>query len=164
MIGGLAASVLGRPRVTHDIDVLAALDEDAWDGFVRRGSEWGFIPRIPDCVAFARKSRVLLVHHEPTTIDVDIVCAGLPFEQEVIDRARPCDVGGMQIHFPIPEDLIVMKAVAGRTRDLSDIEAVCDANPEIDWNHVCHWTRQFADALDMPEIVEIVESFRDRRE
>ena len=30
VIGGVAASVLGRPRLTRDIDVLAIVSEDAW--------------------------------------------------------------------------------------------------------------------------------------
>jgi hypothetical protein len=30
IIGGVAASVLGRPRLTRDIDALAILPKDAW--------------------------------------------------------------------------------------------------------------------------------------
>jgi hypothetical protein len=39
VIGGLAASLLGRPRLTRDVDVLVVVDEGRWAGFLATGAE-----------------------------------------------------------------------------------------------------------------------------
>jgi len=63
VIGGVAASLLGRPRVTRDIDALVLLDESEWEAFLAKGAMFGFVPRLSDALTFARQSRVLLVRH-----------------------------------------------------------------------------------------------------
>jgi hypothetical protein len=67
--------LLGSPRFTHDVDALILLDEKLWDAFLAVGARFGFVPRISDPAAFARRSRVFLLHHQPTSIDVDIALA-----------------------------------------------------------------------------------------
>ena len=69
IIGGVAASVLGRPRLTEDIDVLVILDRYEWAQFLEAGREFEFAPRIDDALDFAETSRVLLVPHQPSGID-----------------------------------------------------------------------------------------------
>jgi len=79
VIGGLAASLLGRPRLTRDVDVLVVVDEGRWAGFLATGAKYGFVPRQRDTLAFAQQSRVLLVRHEPSGLDADVVFGSLPF-------------------------------------------------------------------------------------
>ena len=55
IIGGVAASLLGRPRFTQDVDALISLEENLWEKFLRAGARFGFAPRITDPAAFARK-------------------------------------------------------------------------------------------------------------
>ena len=47
-----------------------------------------------------------------------------------------------------------MKAVAHRTRDLADIEAVLEAYPKLDFKRIRKWVKEFAEVLEMPEIYE----------
>ncbi len=49
--------------------------------------------------------------------------------------------------------MIIMKAVAHRPRDMADIEGIVAAHPEFDASRVRHWLTQFADLLEMPEIL-----------
>jgi hypothetical protein len=46
VIGGVAASLRGKPRLTNDVDALV-LEADA-ETLLRSGSEFGFEPRIAD--------------------------------------------------------------------------------------------------------------------
>lgn len=158
IIGGVAASLLGRPRLTRDVDALVILEEADWDDFLSLGRSFGFKPRRLDAVAFARKTRVLLVHHEPSGIDADIVFGTLSFEKEAVARAAWVDVGKVRIPLLSPEDLIIMKAVARRARDLADIESVRDAHPKLDLRRVRRWVREFSKALEMPGILKDLES------
>ncbi len=158
VIGGVAASLLGRPRLTRDVDAMVLLDEGKWADFLAAGGAFGFKPRLHDALAFAKKARVLLVRHEPSGIDADVAFGNLPFEEEAIARASWAEIGGIRISLPAPEDLIIMKAVAHRPRDLSDIEALLDAHPKLDTRRIKRWVREFSSALDMPEIMNDMEA------
>ena len=163
IIGGVAASLLGRPRLTRDVDALVLLEEREWETFLSRGAGYGFIPRISDSLPFARKARIFLVHHKSSAIDVDIAVGDLPFEREAISRGLRLDIGGLKLPLPRAEDLIVMKAVAHRPRDLVDIEAVLDAHPRLDLRRIRRWVREFSAALDMPDILKDLENILRRR-
>ena len=163
IIGGVAASLLGRPRVTRDVDVLVFLESEAWADFLSLGARFGFKPRRPDATQFAHRVHVLLVHHQPSRVDVDIVFGSLPFEKELVARAKWINIGGVRIPLPLPEDLIVMKAVAHRPRDMADIESVLDAHPKLNIRRILRWAREFSSALDMPEILSDLEDILARR-
>lgn len=164
VIGGVAASLLGRPRVTRDVDAVVLLDEGRWSKFLATGARFGFTPRLSDTLAFAQKARVLLVRHEPSGIDVDVAFGALPFEEEAIARAIWIDLGGdVRLPLPAPEDLIIMKAVAHRPRDLADIESVLDVHPKLDLRRVRRWVREFSAALEMPDILNDLETILTQR-
>jgi hypothetical protein len=159
LIGGVAASILGRPRMTRDVDALVWIaHEREWKVFLAGARAQGLAPRIEDALAFAVRSRVLLLRHVPSGIDVDISLAGLPFEEEAIARAVPVKLGRISVPLPRPEDLIVMKAVAHRPRDAADIEGILDAHPDIDRAYARRWVGEFASALEAPELVTDLEA------
>ncbi len=157
IIGGVAASLLGRPRVTGDIDVLVLVDDDAWEDFLAAGAAYGIRPRRADAIAFARRNRVLLLRHAPSGIDVDLSMGLLPFEEELIARTRRRRVGGITVPIPTPEDLVVMKAIAHRARDLGDIEGIIAVHRHLDTARIRRLVREFAEILEAPEIVADLE-------
>lgn len=163
IIGGVAASILGRPRVTHDVDALVLLDEEHWEDFLISGKKFRFVPRLTDALAFARKSRVLLVRHKLSGIDVDITFGSLPFEKKAIRQMVWANVKGIRLPLPRPEDLIIMKAIAHRTRDLADIESILDTHAKLNLQRIRRWVREFSTAINMPEILEDLERILGRR-
>lgn len=163
IVGGVAASILGRPRATADIDVAVLLGSGRWGEFLQAAHGRGFIPRLSDPLAFARDARVLLLRHASTETNVDLILAALPFEQEMIARGRAIEIAGVSVRLPTPEDLLVTKAVAHRARDVADIDAVLDANPGLDLRRVRRWVRAFAQALDEPALIDDFETHLRRR-
>lgn len=163
IVGGVAASILGRPRTTRDVDACVRLPEGEWAAFLEAGRAHGFVPRRADALAFARRSRVLLVRHEPTAIDADLMLAEVPLEIEMLGRAVPRRAGGLRIPLPTPEDLVVMKALANRSHDLADIEAVLDANPKMDVAAALRRVRALSRSLEMPVILRDFESVLRKR-
>jgi hypothetical protein len=162
-VGGLAVSLLARPRATQDIDVVVWLGERPWESFIRAGQEYGFEGRISDTLEFAARSRVILLRHAASGISVDVSCGALPFELEMIERARMLQAGGVEVKVPTPEDLLVMKAVALRAKDLDDIETLLRAHKDLDLDRVRHWAGEFAAALESPEILSNLERLLARR-
>ncbi|OGI51981.1 MAG: hypothetical protein A3E57_08885 [Candidatus Muproteobacteria bacterium RIFCSPHIGHO2_12_FULL_60_33] len=165
VVGGVAASLIGRPRLTHDVDALVMADESRWQDLLERGAPFGFRPRLTDALAFAARTRALLMRHEPTGVDVDIMFGALRFEEEAVAHRSFVSVAGVALPLPTPEDLIVMKAVAHRPRDLTDIEAILDVHPGLDVERVRRWVREFARAAAMPEIWDDLQRLlKDREE
>ena len=72
VVGGVAASLHGRPRVTKDVDFVALADEDQWPSLVSHAATYALEPRAHDTLEFARITRVLLMRHQPSRIEIDV--------------------------------------------------------------------------------------------
>jgi len=163
VVGGVAASFLGRPRFTQDIDALAILSETEWETAIAVAAVYGIEPRIDDPVEFARRSRVLLLRHKESAIDIDVILGGLSFEEDAVVQGRTYSVEGVNVRLPRVEDLLIMKAVAHRPRDMQDIEGLLDAHPDTDVRSVREWVREFAAATAMSELIEDFDRLLARR-
>lgn len=58
---------------------------------------------------------------------VDVVLAGPGLEDQFFDRVESRDVDGVPVRLASPEDIIVMKVLAGRPKDVDDVTAVVAA-------------------------------------
>ncbi|WP_437910798.1 hypothetical protein WME95_24220 [Sorangium sp. So ce327] len=73
IIGGVAVSILSKPRTTRDVDVVAWLpNHSEWPVFLADGERHGIVPRIPDALGFALNSRVLLLRHDRSGVPIDL--------------------------------------------------------------------------------------------
>jgi hypothetical protein len=122
VIGGLAVQRWGEPRQTRDVDValLTGLGAEATfvDPLVAH-----YRARIPNARQFALDHRVVLVE-TAQGVPLDISLAALPFEARVIERASPFPTDSQPITTCSAEDLVVLKAFAGRVQDWLDVEAI----------------------------------------
>ena len=153
IIGGVAASVLGRPRLTRDVDALAVLPEGDWAEATRLAPQFNILPRIDNALQFAKRSHVLLMRHTASGIDVDLTFGELPFERAAVANCENHDVGGIRVRLPRVEDLLVMKAIARRPKDVEDLQGLLAAHPELDVTSARRWVREFAIAMSMPDML-----------
>jgi len=153
LIGGVAAGLLGRPRITDDIDAVVLVDLAEAPSLLASAERNGFDARMDDALAFAARSRVLLLIHRSSGIEVDISFGILPFETRMVARARVDEVAGIKLRYPIPEDAIISKALPRRAKDIADIEHILEANPDVDFDEIRAAVREFAEVLEMPEIL-----------
>ncbi len=105
LIGGIAVKELGRPRVTHDIDIFVKPDDA--DQILELLQQKGFEieRRDPFWLYKAWKGDVL----------VDIIfrsCGDIYFEEEVRSHVRRIPYYGKFINAISPEDFIVIKSAA----------------------------------------------------
>ena len=112
----------------------------------------GIEPRIADVDGFARKTRVLLLRHTASGTDIDLSLGILPFEIEMVERSIAVEVGPTKLRLPTPEDLVILKAVAHRPKDLEDIRAIAASHPDMDKVRIQLWVEQFGEALELPEL------------
>ena len=154
IIGGVAASILGQPRLTQDIDVLVILERQEWTAFLAAGQEFGFVPRIDDALDFAESSRVLLVLHQPSEVPIDVVLGALPLEDEIVRGARNVEIAGVRLPLASPESIEVMKALARRARDIADIEGILEVNDRLDLDWIRTRLTEFDQALGQTDLLD----------
>jgi hypothetical protein len=150
IIGGIAVIARGVRRLTTDVDV--AVRGDAVDVAVllRALARRGIVPRIARADAFARVHLVLLLRHRPTGVDLDVSLAWSAFEHEALARCTDARFGTVQAPMARPEDLVIYKAVAGRPRDLDDVEALLLLHRNIDLARVRRRVTELAALAEAP--------------
>lgn len=124
LFGAQAAIVHGATRLTADVDVTADPEDRSTASLVAAFRREGFALRVADADGFVEKTRVLPLVHEPSGILCDVVLAGPGIEELFFERARPYDVGGVRVPVVAADDLLAMKILAGRPKDLEDALAV----------------------------------------
>lgn len=160
LIGGHANAVWGEPRATLDVDVtIWAAEQQA--NHVLRSLESHFSCLVEDPERFVRDVRVL-----PLTSDrgvrVDLIFGLLPFEEQAIRRARVIDIGDADVSVCSPEDLILMKIISERQRDLDDARGVTRARyAELDLTYLEPRIRELAALLEKPAILQHWETWKE---
>jgi hypothetical protein len=164
LIGGIAVQRWGEPRLTQDVDL------SVLSGF---GSEPEFVDallasyrgRLPDAREFALRHRVVLLE-AATGVPVDVSLGGIPFEEGVVERSSGWDVGADE---PLvtcsAEDLVVLKAFAGRTKDWLDVEGIAvrqaaRLNVALVLRELAPLLELKEDALSLPRLRAILERGR----
>lgn len=127
LIGGHAVSVRGYPRMTIDYDFLTtdarALKQETWRPLEAEGATVDVrVGDFDDPLA-----GVVHITLEDGT-ECDVIAGRWKWEQGVIDRAEPLDVGGLVIPVPRTSDLILLKLAAGGPHDLRDVSVLLDVD------------------------------------
>jgi hypothetical protein len=153
VIGGVAVTLLGQARFTEDLDAMIMLSIEEIPHFLAMAQNEDIEPRISQAEEFARRNRVLLLRHTPSQTNIDISLGLLPFEQEMVERSVVYKIDDtLNIRLPTPEDLIIMKAIAHRPKDLLDIQGLIQKHSNLDRDRIQNWVIQFADLLETPEL------------
>lgn len=135
LVGGLAMNLHGVPRMTMDVDIVLAMDDENLDRFIACAESLGLRPQAPvplqalkdpamrrqwveekHMIAFA------LSPADPQAPTVDVLIApplDLPL---AIARGTDRMVGNSPVRLAAIEDMIALKSAAGRRQDHDDIE------------------------------------------
>lgn len=156
IIGGMAVQRWGEPRQTLDVDLTLLTGFGNEEEYIAVLLD-SFASRLPDAADFAAQNRVLLLAAE-NGAPIDVSLGGLPFEERLVQRASlfafspECELLTCSA-----EDLIVLKAFAGRPRDWLDVESIVNRQDSIDWKTVLEEIQPLAEAKDAPETVARLE-------
>jgi len=124
LFGAQAVLIWGRPRLTADVDVTIRLRTADTVSFCNAMEGVGFRLRVPDPESFVARTRFLPFLHVATQLPLDVVLAGPGIEDKFIERVVRVEIEGLSVPVASPEDLIVMKVLAGRSKDLEDVRTV----------------------------------------
>ncbi|MGH9159479.1 MAG: nucleotidyltransferase [Vicinamibacteraceae bacterium] len=158
LFGAQAAIVYGVARLTADVDVTVRTpDRLPIASLVESLERSGFLQRIPDPV-FAAQSRVLPFVHQATRLPVDVVLAGPGIEDEFLARARRHVIDGVDVPVVDVTDLIVMKVLAGRPKDLEDVVTLLRVQETaVDTRRTLHLLQMLESALAQSDLLPAFE-------
>jgi hypothetical protein len=159
-IGGLALQRWGEPRETVDADLTLLTGFGGEEPFIRILLQH-FEGRIPDAAQFAIERRVLLLRSRKG-VGLDVALGGLPFEELVVRRSSFFDYPPkIALRTCSAEDLVVLKAFAGRGQDWVDIERIIVRQTgRLDWTYIREQLGPLAELKEAPEILAELERRR----
>jgi predicted nucleotidyltransferase len=147
IMGGIAVRVHGIARPTQDLDLMVALSPDHVATLFDVIEELGYtVPEHYRSGSVDRvagmpivKMRRCLVEHG---LDVDVFLVDSAFQEEVLRRARFVQLDGFNARVISPEDLILLKLIAGRHRDLGDVLDVLFMQGLLDEEYMRGWAKE----------------------
>lgn len=161
LIGGQAVLLHGEPRLTQDVDVTMGVGPDRIPDLLGVCEALGLLPLPEDPGAFARETFVLPAADPGTGVRVDLIFSTTPYEAQAIARAVLVDVGSREVPFATAEDLLLHKLFAARPRDLEDAAGVVRRKgPDLDWEYLARWAREFAVIPGREDLPGQVEALR----
>jgi predicted nucleotidyltransferase len=136
VIGGLALGARGVVRATKDVDVVVSPNPEnlklvaevavAAGGHVQKGE--ALLGSAFAIAAALASGEQVAIETDLGRLDVVQGLEGVPSYEELRSRASEAEVLGVAVAVCSVEDLRAMKRVAGRTRDLADLEDLDAAN------------------------------------
>ena len=148
VFGGQAVMVYGEPRFTQDIDITLGVELSESERVLTAIDSLGLAPLIDDPVEFLKQTFVLPVVDADSTIRIDLVFSLSGFEREAIKRAKQITLNGIRVAFVSAEDLIILKMIAGRVRDLEDVRGVLAKTVKLQRPHIVRWLKAYDVELD----------------
>ncbi len=122
IIGGIAAGTLGEPRITADVDVDIIIDKENVPDFLDKAAKAGFKVFKKKCLVSVERAGVFQINLEG--FHVDFIIASTDLETTAFERAKTIKLYGIKAFFPSPEDLILLKIIPGRDKDLLDARSI----------------------------------------
>lgn len=161
LFGAQAALLRGSRRLTSDVDVTILPGNVSTADLLSRLTANRFSLRVDDVDGFVARTRVLPLVHEPTRMPVDVALGGPGLERHFLEASEVLDLEGVRVPVATADHLVVMKLLAGRSKDLDDATAIAQAGG-VDLDAVAELVTRIAEGLGEGDIRHALESLRRR--
>jgi hypothetical protein len=155
VMGGLAVRTWSIPRATWDVDVTVALDEGKLAELTNAFESRGYV--MPEVFAggwtdsVGGMSVIKFRWYVPGgDVDIDLFLCQSAFQQSLLNRRSKANADGIEMWVASPEDLILLKLAASRTRDLIDVADIFFMQGQLDEAYLREW----ADELGVRDALE----------
>lgn len=158
VLGGIAVSIYGEPRLTFDIDINIILDNDKIDDFLKKAKMYGFLPLPSHIKRFIKATGVIPMKFlkNKVTGKCDFIIAQNILECLCIKRAALKKIYSTKVKLITPEDLVIHKITSQRPRDLEDLQGILiRQRGKLDIRYITYWLKKIAEANQKPELLRL---------
>ncbi len=158
VMGGLAVRIHALPRPTNDVDFTILLPRERLGEWFRAIEQLGYtVPEIyltgwVDQVAGMPIVKLRTFLEDGLGVDVDVFLAESDFQRSLIERRMRVEVDSQSIFVVTPEDLLLLKLIANRPRDILDVQDLIFTQGQLDESYLRYW----AAALEITDRLEKV--------
>lgn len=155
LMDGLAVRLYAIPRTTNDVDMMISIEREQLpelirklidDGFeVNEAFQKGWLDTVSGMTLFKIKR-----YHAGRIFDVDLFIAETAFQKSLMSRRLEADSPDGRFFYATAEDLILLKLMSGRPRDMIDAHDVFFTMGSLDESYLRNWARTlgFEDRLN----------------
>lgn len=165
ILGGIAVSIYGEPRLTADIDVNIILGKTRIREFLNKAKKYGFYPLFSDVKKIAEKTGVIpLKFIKGKAIGkCDIIIAENILEYTAIERGRIRRIDSIRARLVSAEDLIIHKVTSSRPRDIEDFKSILiRQRGKLNTKYIIGWLKKIDRANKKSRLCKLFKEIRQR--
>lgn len=157
VFGAQAIAVRGAPRATQDVDITVDVSRTQLPALVAALEKQQLTHRYPQIAEKLLVSGSVFPLQHSSGMEVDMVIAGAGLEAIALARATQVDIEGVVVPVAGATDLVVMKVLAGRGKDLDDVRALL-AGGEVDLTEARNLLGQLEAALAQSDLLPALQA------
>ncbi|MEW5851954.1 MAG: hypothetical protein AB2A00_24415 [Myxococcota bacterium] len=142
LIGGMAVGALVEPRATKDADFVVDIQASGLDALLREAKARGFAVNAEEVqrLLHSQMTRLWAADADGEPLMIVLLFNSDPFYASVLSRRQIRGLESTTIATATPEDLLLMKVLAGRPHDLGDAgRIVAIYGQRLDLEYLRHW-------------------------
>jgi hypothetical protein len=141
--GGIAVIFYGRPRLTHDFDLVVRIKPGQISGLMKAFQDEFYISQEAIQNALDMQSMFNIIHFD-SGIKVDFwIIQASEFDRRRFERRQKHQYGGKEIYFSSPEDVILKKILWFKESEvqkhLEDALAILEIQQNLDLDYLKIW-------------------------
>ncbi len=155
IIGGIAAGTIGEARATGDVDVDIIINRENVAAFLDKLTKAGFRVSKRICLKSVEQTGIFQIKFDK--FDIDFLIASTDLEMCAFKRARIRKLYGIKAYFPTPEDMILLKIIPGRDKDLLDAKNIVTRHKQrLDVKYLKEWAAKLCEEAEDMRIWNIL--------
>ena len=155
VIGGVAASAVGEPRATKDVDVVVLVAPEKAENLLEAIEHKGLkISRRPEVLRKLKEGKPAKILWDKK-FSFDLRLASYGIDAKALSRSILIAILklGVTLRIVSPEDLIVYKLARFEDIDKRDIRGVVRTTEMLDWPYIVEETNTLAGEIGKPELL-----------
>ena len=124
LVGGATLPLLGSPRSTFDVDIIARVDEKNASGLIKYLNAKGFLGSEEDLLAALKEKSHCTIEYKKPPYRIDLKGVYGEGEEWTLRNARKLEYLGLKVWVQGPEDAIASKLLFGGEQHEKDAFAI----------------------------------------
>ena len=147
IIGGIAAGTIGEPRITGDVDIDIIINSTDLPVFLDKLKKAGFEISREGCLKSALQTGVFRIAYK--NFYIDFLIASTELEKKAFERSKKLSLFGVKANFPAPEDMILLKIIPGRDKDMLDAKNIALRHKgKLDTRYLKNWAMKLCEEAE----------------